>query len=76
MSIEEKLHALYKLQLADSEIDRIQILRGELPLEVQDIEDALAGLQTRIENLKQELKTLQDSITNQKAEIENSQELR
>ena len=75
MSIEEKLHALYKLQLADSEIDRIQILRGELPLEVQDIEDALAGLQTRIENLKQELKTLQDSITNQKAEIENSQEL-
>jgi predicted nucleic acid-binding Zn-ribbon protein len=75
MSIEEKLRALYKLQLADSEIDRIQILRGELPLEVQDIEDALAGLQTRVENLKQELKVLQDSITNQKAEIENSKEL-
>jgi len=75
MSIEEKLHALYKLQQADSEIDRIQILRGELPLEVQDIEDALAGLQTRVENLKQELKVLQDSITNQKAEIENSKEL-
>ncbi|MEA1873729.1 MAG: C4-type zinc ribbon domain-containing protein [Bacteroidota bacterium] len=75
MSIEEKLHALYKLQIADSEIDRIQILRGELPLEVQDIEDALTGLQTREDNLKQELKVLQDSITNQKAEIENSKEL-
>jgi predicted nucleic acid-binding Zn-ribbon protein len=75
MSIEEKLRALYQLQKTDSEIDRIRILRGELPLEVQDIEDALAGLQTRVDNLKDEVKGLKDSITNQKAEIENSREL-
>ncbi len=75
MSIEEKLRALYRLQQTDSEVDRIQKLRGELPLEVQDIEDALAGLETRVENLREEAKGLKTSITNQKAEIENSQEL-
>lgn len=75
LSIEEKLRALYRLQQTDSEVDRIQKLRGELPLEVQDIEDALAGLETRVENLREEAKGLKTSITNQKAEIENSQEL-
>jgi len=52
LSIEEKLRALYSLQLVDSEIDKIRILRGELPLEVQDLEDEVAGLETRIPILK------------------------
>jgi uncharacterized protein len=75
LSVEDKLRALYKLQKADSELDRIRILRGELPLEVQDLEDALAGLQTRIENLNEELKNLKNSIKKQQEDIENSREL-
>lgn len=51
-TVVEKLKNLYKLQLIDIEIDRIKILRGELPLEVRDLEDEVAGLETRIEKLK------------------------
>ena len=47
MTVEEKLSALYKLQTLMSEIDKIKSLRGELPLEVQDIEDEISRLQTR-----------------------------
>jgi len=76
LSVEDKLRALYKLQKADSELDRIRILRGELPLEVQDLEDALAGLQTRIENLNEELKNLKNSIKNeaQQMKVRNNRE--
>ena len=56
MTVEEKLQALYKLQLVDSEIDKIKTLRGELPLEVQDLEDEVAGLETRINKLNEEVK--------------------
>ncbi len=49
VTIEKKLAALYNLQLIDSHIDKIRIVRGELPLEVQDLEDEIAGLETRIE---------------------------
>ena len=62
-SIEGKLRALYELQLIDSKIDRIRTIRGELPLEVQDLEDSVAGLETRVTNLSQELKDLEDQIS-------------
>ncbi len=61
-SIEGKLRALYELQIIDSKIDRIRTIRGELPLEVQDLEDSVAGLETRVTNLSDELKELQDQI--------------
>ena len=61
-TVEEKLTALYTLQSMLSEIDRIKTLRGELPLEVQDLEDDIAGLQTRIENLDNEVTELQTAI--------------
>ena len=75
ISVEKKLKALYDLQTVNSEIDRIKILRGELPLEVQDLEDEIAGLQTRIENYKEEAKELETAITGKKSEIENSHAL-
>jgi len=52
VTIEEKLRALYELQKVDSEIDKITAIRGELPMEVADLEDDIAGLETRIEKLK------------------------
>ena len=75
ISVEEKLKALYELQKVDTEIDKIKILRGELPLEVQDLEDEIAGLETRISNLQDEVKNLQTSIASKKNEIVNSQGL-
>ena len=53
ISVEAKLRALYDLQLIDSRIDEIRNVRGELPLEVEDLEDEVAGLNTRIANLNQ-----------------------
>ena len=61
-TVEEKLVALYKLQSIDTEIDKIKILRGELPLEVQDLEDEIAGLQTRVTNINEEIATFDGSI--------------
>lgn len=61
-SIEGKLRALYELQLIDSKIDRIRTIRGELPLEVQDLEDSVAGLETRVNNLTDELKALEEQV--------------
>lgn len=72
LTIEEKLRALYSLQLVDSEIDKIRTLRGELPLEVQDLEDDVAGLETRIGNLKNEIAELEKSILGKNNEIINS----
>jgi len=66
ISVEEKLRSLYKLQLLDTEIDKIRIVRGELPLEVQDLEDELAGLETRIAKQQQEVKELEESINDKK----------
>lgn len=63
VSVEQKLIALYTLQQIDSQIDKIKIIRGELPLEVQDLEDELAGLETRISNFKQEIEKLNQEIT-------------
>lgn len=75
LTIEEKLRALYSLQLVDSEIDKIRTLRGELPLEVQDLEDDVAGLETRIGNLKAEIAELDKSVVGKTNEITNSQAL-
>jgi len=62
-SIEGKLRSLYELQLIDSKIDRIRTIRGELPLEVQDLEDSVAGLETRVNNLSDELKELENQVS-------------
>ena len=75
MTVAEKLSALYQLQQVDSEIDKIKILRGELPLEVQDLEDDIAGLETRIGNIENEVSTLQESISKKNNEIANAQGL-
>ena len=72
ISIEERLKALFELQRVDTEIDKIKILRGELPLEVQDLEDELAGLETRITNLEEEIKGLESAVTAKKNEINNA----
>lgn len=64
--VEEKLRALYELQQIDSQIDRLRTVRGELPLEVRDLEDEVLGLETRTNNLSQEIKTLDDAITEKK----------
>ncbi|MEG1617668.1 MAG: C4-type zinc ribbon domain-containing protein [Bacteroidales bacterium] len=74
-TVEEKLTALYKLQSMLSEIDRIKTLRGELPLEVQDLEDEIAGLETRMQNYEVEIADLQTQISTKKLEIENAKTL-
>jgi len=75
LSVEEKLRSLYDLQVVASEIDKIKILRGELPLEVQDLEDEIAGLQTRIENFKAEIKAAQAEGKTRKGSIETAKAL-
>ncbi|HPS13417.1 MAG TPA: C4-type zinc ribbon domain-containing protein [Prolixibacteraceae bacterium] len=75
MSIEEKLRLLYDLQAVASEMDKLKILRGELPLEVQDLEDEIAGLKTRINNNQDEIKSLETAIANHKASIVESKNL-
>ena len=75
ITVKEKLKALYDLQLVVSEIDKIKTLRGELPLEVQDLEDEIAGLETRIENNRAELKECENTISTRKNDIENSKAL-
>ncbi|WP_158837225.1 zinc ribbon domain-containing protein [Polaribacter sp. L3A8] len=72
ISVEEKLRALYDLQLIDSRIDEIRNVRGELPLEVEDLEDEVAGLNTRIANLNQDAANLETDINNKKLAIEES----
>lgn len=71
LSVEEKLRALYDLQLIDSRIDEIRNVRGELPLEVEDLEDEVAGLSTRLEKLKGDLESIEEQIKGKKAAIED-----
>lgn len=73
LSVEEKLRALYDLQIIDTRIDEIRNVRGELPLEVEDLEDEVAGLTTRLEKLQLDLVTIEDSIKAKKNAIENHQ---
>ena len=72
VSVEEKLRALYDLQLIDSKIDKIRTVRGELPLEVQDLEDEIAGLETRMGKVEEEVKALETTISDKKNEIKES----
>lgn len=75
ITVEEKLKALYDLQLVSSGIDKIKTLRGDLPLEVQDLEDEIAGLNTRVANLSEEIRQIEASITGRKSDIEMSKSL-
>jgi len=75
ITVKEKLKALYDLQVVVSEIDKIKTLRGELPLEVQDLEDEIAGLETRIENFRSEVKECEDIISGRKLDMDNSKAL-
>ena len=61
-SVEDKLEALYSLQIIDSQIDKINFIKGELPMEVQDMEDEMAGLMTRKVNLDAELAEVEDGL--------------
>ncbi len=70
ISVEDKLKALYKMQTYLSEIDTIKTLRGELPLEVADLDDEIAGLGTRVNNFQLELKTIDEQTKQQKGKIE------
>ncbi len=75
VSTEEKLRALYRVQLIDSRIDKIRTVRGELPYEVQDLEDEIAGLDTRFNKLKSEKEDLETEISNKKNAIADSKAL-
>ena len=72
-TVEEKLKSLYQLQTILTEIDKIKILRGELPLEVKDLEDEIVGLGTRIENITNDIKKIRENVLGFKAEMEQAQ---
>ena len=74
-AIEEKLYNLFKLQKIDSKLDEIQILKGELPMEVKDLEDELAGLKTRIGKIEDEIAQIEEGITGRKNTIKESEAL-
>ena len=71
-TVEEKLSSLYQLQKIMTEIDKIRTLRGELPLEVQDLEDEIAGLETRLQNYQMDIKNFEVSVNEQKNKITES----
>jgi predicted nucleic acid-binding Zn-ribbon protein len=75
LTMETKLKLLYELQKADSEIDNIHLLRGELPQEVKDLEDDIEGLKTRVENLQAEMKDIERIVYQKKMDLENAKGL-
>ena len=75
ISVEERLRALYDLQLIDAQIDKIRNIRGELPIEVEDLEDEVVGLGKRVENTNTEIKAYNDEIKFKKNTIETSKGL-
>ncbi|WP_127138459.1 zinc ribbon domain-containing protein [Flagellimonas oceanensis] len=74
-TVEDKLRALYDLQLIDSRVDEIRNVRGELPLEVEDLEDEVLGLKTRMDKLKTDVETINFEITAKKNLIDESKAL-
>ena len=74
-TVETKLRALFDLQLIDSRIDEIRNVRGELPLEVEDLEDEVAGLNTRLDKMNSDLESIEDSIKDKKNLIEEAKGL-
>jgi len=75
ISVEEKLKSLYDLQCVDSEIDQLRIVRGELPVEIHDLEDEIARLESRISKFEEEKSTLKTDQKSKKEDIQNSEEL-
>jgi predicted nucleic acid-binding Zn-ribbon protein len=75
VTIEKKLIALYHLQQLDTQVDKIRIIRGELPLEVQDLEDEIAGLNHRIATFQEEVEALEKQIAEKQIQIKDSQGL-
>ncbi len=75
VTVEEKLRALYDLQLIDSRVDEIKSVRGELPLEIEDLEDEIVGLNKRLSNLNEGVTSLKDDITAKKLIIEEAKVL-
>ncbi len=75
VTVEEKLRALYDLQLIDSRIDEIKSVRGELPLEIKDLEDEIVGLNKRLSNLEEGVTNLNDGISAKKLVIEEAKTL-
>ena len=73
LPVEEKLKTLYQLQTSLSEIDEKRALRGELPLEVQDLEDEIAGLTLRIDKIQQEIREFQTAVTQKRVEMDQAQ---
>jgi len=71
-TVEQKLEALYELQTIHTKVDKIRQTRGELPMEVADLEDDVAGLETRIQKIKTDLDDLEDAIVNRKNTIKES----
>lgn len=74
MSVEDKLRSLYKLQLIDSQIDKIRTIRGELPIQIQDLEDEIAGLGLRISKMQDERTELEQSIVDKGIKIKEAEE--
>jgi predicted nucleic acid-binding Zn-ribbon protein len=74
LSIENKLKALWSLQEIDSKLDQLNALKGELPIEVSDLEDAIAGLETRKQNIENEIQAYQDQISGYRNKIKQSEQ--
>ena len=74
-SVEEKLTSLVKLQKVDCKLDEIQILKGELPIEVKDLEDEIEGLHARQTRVEEEINGIQEFIEQKKAGIKEADEL-
>ena len=72
LTVEEKLKTLYQLQTTLSKIDEIKTLRGELPLEVEDLEDEIVGLNTRIDKIKTDIQDLRRELVARKGDIEKA----
>ena len=68
-TVEDQLKALHQLQVIDTKVDKIRIIRGELPLEIQDLEDLIAGLNTRLEKFETELEVINQNIAANKNSI-------
>ncbi len=74
LTVEEKLRALYDLQIIDKRVDEIRNMRGELPLEVEDLEDEIAGLETRVNNFNEDIADLEKEISEKKLQMTDSLE--
>ena len=74
ISVESKLQTLYQLQTTLSAIDEKRALRGELPLEVQDLEDEIAGLKTRVEHIENDINECEQAVAQKQGEIQDAQE--